>query len=140
MIAGLAAAVERFPLISRRRIFVVYGIALIIGTHIPRFKLQGAGMIIPPDRILHLLAFGGLTMLIMGAHLINRQGALLSKRNIYGSAVSAFLWGSLTELTQQFLVPGRWANSWDVGCNITGITLAIIVCLILRRAQINAAN
>ncbi len=135
MIARLVEALEQFPRSSRRRICIIYGVALIIGTHIPRFRLGGSNLVVPPDRILHVLAFGGLAGLLTLAHFINRTQPIFNRRNIYGSAVIALLWGGITELTQQFLVPGRWANLWDVGCNLTGIGIAVGVGLTLRTVQ-----
>lgn len=135
MIARFVESIGRFPRNSRRRIFGVYGLALIIGTHLPRFRLGAEGFFIPPDRILHVLAFGGLAGLLTLAHFINQDQPIFNRRNIYGSAVGALLWGGLTELTQQFLVPGRWANFWDIGCNIIGISIAVGVSLIFRAAQ-----
>lgn len=134
--ARFVEALEQFPRNARRRIFVVYGTALIIGTHIPRFQLGGDTLIVPPDRILHVFAFGGLAGLLNLAHFFNPSQPIFNRRNIYASAVIALLWGCLTELTQQFFVPGRWASRWDVGCNITGIALALSVGLVFRAVQL----
>jgi len=117
---------EEYPLASRRRIFFVYGIALIIGTHIPRLKL-GEGVIIAPDKLMHVAAFGGLAMLMMLSHFVRRDGRLFNGKNIVLCAVYSLLWGGVTEVTQQLFVAGRTASVQDVICNSIGIVFAVLV-------------
>ena len=114
---------EEFPLASRRRIFFVYGIALIIGTHIPRLRL-GKGIIIAPDKLMHVAAFGGLAMLMMLSHFVGRDGRLFNGKNILLCAIYSLVWGGVTEVTQQLFVPGRTASVQDVICNSIGIVVA----------------
>lgn len=140
MIRGFLAWVVRFiegiPLISRRMIFVIYGIALIVGTHYPRLRL-GSGIIFSPDKILHVAAFGGLVFLMMVSQWFcdtrthHEKDLIFNTRNILWSGLVACMWGGVTEVTQQLFVPGRQANGWDVLCNVIGVGGAVGVGFML---------
>lgn len=141
LVTGVVRFIENIPLMSRRRIFVMYGIALIVGTHYPRLRL-GSGVVFSPDKVLHVAAFWGLAFLMIlsqwfcGKNDIgndHEDGSLFNTRNILWSGLAALLWGGVTELTQQLFVPGRQANGWDVLCNVIGIGCAVGVGFLLAR-------
>ncbi len=134
MLGRFVGFLERIPLAARRRMLTYYGIALIIGTHIPRLKL-GQARTIPIDKALHVVAFMGLAGLLMLACIPRKAERPFVPRSILISAAIAFIWGGITEITQELFVYQRYASIKDVLCNLAGVGLAITIGFMLRKAS-----
>ena len=131
MFSWIVRFIENIPLASRRRIFLIYGLALIIGTHTPRVNF-GKGFVISADKLLHVIAFMGLALLMMSACLGPGARRPFETRSILWGALFAFVWGGVTEMTQTLFVPGRMAHVLDVACNVIGVSAAIFVGFVLQ--------
>lgn len=97
---------------------VLYGLVLTLGTHWPRLELR-LGDIPAPDKILHLLGFGGLAFLLWRSRLwrLGKGGWPL--------AVVALLWTVLDEVTQAIPILGRSFSWMDVAGGWMGVTLVL---------------
>jgi len=90
--------------------FIIYAIALTIGTHIPRLQL---GPEVPAtDKTIHLASFGGLTLLLW------RTGWL---RHIWLVGAIVLLWSGLDELSQGIPGLNRTVSWQDMVANGAGV-------------------
>ncbi|MFW5653389.1 MAG: hypothetical protein ACOC0P_05030, partial [Planctomycetota bacterium] len=64
IVLAVTLMTQRFSLTFWRLTFVLYAVALTIGTHLPTFRPPGQ-QVLPVDKILHLIAFAGLAGLLM---------------------------------------------------------------------------
>ncbi len=87
-----------------RVFFVAYAIALTVGTHWPRLDLD-VGDLPAPDKILHMLGFGGLAFLLWRTRWIMRIRIMLP---------ILLLWALLDEITQAIPILGRSFSLLDV--------------------------
>jgi VanZ family protein len=97
-----------------RVVFGVYAGALSMGTHWPRLALGDPTN--PPDKMLHAIAFGGLTLLLWQARFVRSLAAL---------ALVAVLWTIVDELTQAIPGLGRSISMQDVVASNVGVAIAL---------------
>lgn len=98
-----------------RLAFILYAIALTTGTHWPRLTL---GPEIPAtDKLIHMLAFAGLTILLW-------RTKWFSRRWIVG--IIALAWAVLDEVSQGIPILNRTATWHDVLANGLGVFTAIV--------------
>jgi Zn finger protein HypA/HybF involved in hydrogenase expression len=83
---------------------VVYALALTVGTHWPALAL-GSDEQPSPDKLLHMLAFGGLAILLWQARWVSPP---------WLSVVPALVWTALDELTQGLSVLRREVSLQDM--------------------------
>jgi len=99
---------------------IAYWLALFTGTHLPRVRLPhmtGAN----DDKILHVLAFAGLSFLLAWAIPTKITDRF---RNVRLAALAAIFYGALDELTQ--IPVGRTADWKDLIADIIGAVVGII--------------
>ena len=109
------------PLARRfRRAWLIFGIiyfvALTIGTHWPRLDL-GTKDYPATDKMMHLYAFAGLTVLIWLSGLVHRRMLLW---------LMLAVWLVIDECTQLTFVPGREFSWKDVIAGELGVAVAIV--------------
>lgn len=118
---GRAAAVG-----GRRAAFWGYVCLLFLGTHWPRLQAPGPE---GSDKIIHVIAFGLWTALLIGAGFF---GPALSLRNIGRAALIAPLYAAVDESSQAIPALHRTAAWDDYAANLTGIALACLATLVVR--------
>lgn len=110
---GLAFTTQVVPAIA-------YTSALFYGGLIQLGALPEVGFM-PTDKLLHLLAFGGLTLLLArAAHWI--RPAISIGKKLLSAGLGASLLGLLLEICQAF-VPYRSADPWDWVADTVGAVL-----------------
>jgi hypothetical protein len=122
--AGPAAQRRARVLRPWRWTLLAYGIGLTIATHWPRLKL---GPEVPAsDKMIHLLAFAGLTALLWRSGLFGLERAASGARRgaLTLSAAAAALWAAFDELTQGIPAIGRTVTWHDVLANLCGVACA----------------
>lgn len=105
---------------------VGYWLALFVGTHLPRVRLPdmpGAN----DDKILHVIAFAGLSFLLSWAIPTKLTDRF---RNVRLAAMGAILYGAIDEVTQ--IPVGRTADWKDLIADAIGAVLGVIAYSILR--------
>jgi VanZ family protein len=104
-----------------RLAFLAYAAALVAGTHWPRLEIGTAAH--PTDKIIHTLAFAGLTILLARTGWIRRLSTL---------ALLMLLWAVVDELTQSIPGLGRSVSWKDVAAGYLGILVAVAWLWALR--------
>jgi DNA-directed RNA polymerase subunit RPC12/RpoP len=123
-LSGMSEARTTINPLHRRRLrrvarpwriaFIFYALALTTGTHWPRLTL---GPEIPAtDKLIHLLAFGGLTILLW------RTRWIASK---WAAAIIALAWAAADELSQGIAALNRTVSWHDVIANVLGVGCAL---------------
>ncbi len=105
-----------------------YWVAMCVGTHLP----------IPPDVVptnvsdtwLHLGAYCGLGVLLVGSVAVGRQ---VCRRDAIRLWVLAVCYGVLDELTQMIPVLGRTAEWKDLAADAAGAAAGVLAGLVLAR-------
>lgn len=100
---------------------VVYWLALAAGTHWPRLVVPAPPGVSFFDKIIHITAWAGLTLLI--SHALAGRTRRPGKRDVLIAMVVAVLYATLDEWTQGF-VPDRTLTWYDVMANTVGVLLA----------------
>lgn len=100
--------------------FILYTLALCLGTHWPRLTID-IGDFHRPDLALHLAAFGGFTILLIASNLL---GDWLRPLTALRAFVVAAVFAAINESTQAIPALGRTAALDDYLANLLGITLA----------------
>lgn len=108
-----------------RVVFVCYSVVLTVGTHWPRLDL-GVDDVPAPDKILHMVGFGGLCLLCWLA----RWRSLRGRIGLLGLIM--FAWALLDELTQAVGIFGRVFSWLDVAGSWLGIAAALMWIWALR--------
>jgi len=111
--AATHAECQRRELRPWRAIFVLYIIALTTGTHWPQLHLT-IGPEPAPSRVIHALAFGGLTFLLWRTKWLGEGWRLLS---------ALLAWSALDELAQGLPGLGRTVTWTDLAANWSGVIL-----------------
>jgi len=115
----------------RRAVFALYAVALFLGTHWPQLDL-GEPPVNHFDKILHVGAFGGWTLLLVACGFF---GPALSRRNLRWCLVIGLVYAGVDELLQAIPVLNRHADWWDYGANTLGVLGAVAACVGLRRVM-----
>jgi hypothetical protein len=110
-----AAAHHRRVTLPWRVLFALYAIALTTGTHWPQLQLH-VGEMPAPDKIIHMLGFGGLALLLWRTRWIRNAWLLLAV---------ALIWTLLDELTQAIPIFGRTFSWLDIIGGWLGVTLVM---------------
>jgi ribosomal protein L37AE/L43A len=113
---------QRMVLLPWRIAFVLYAAALTVGTHWPRLQLH-VGDEPAPNKIVHMLAFGGLTFLLWRTRWLGSGLRLL---------LVVLAWSLVDEYTQGLPGLGRTVSWMDIVANWSGI---IIVFAWIRAIQ-----
>ena len=111
-----------------RLVTACYWVAMCVGTHLP----------VPPDVVptsvsdtwLHLGAYFGLGVLLVGSVAANRR---VGRRDVIRLWILATCYGALDELTQMIPVLHRTAEWKDLGADMVGSGVGVLVGLILAR-------
>jgi hypothetical protein len=120
-----AIALRRRRVLAPWRVaFVLYAVALTIGTHWPRLQVNIGGEP-APGKILHMLAFGGLTFLLWRTRWLGDGIWLI---------VVLLAWSLIDELTQGLPGLGRTVSWMDVAANWSGIAIVFAWIRALRPA------
>lgn len=93
---------------------VAYLLAMTIGLHWPRLEL-GTSDAPAPSRIIHALAFAGLTILLWNTGWFVR---------LWWLTTVLVAWGVLNELMQGMITVGRTVSGFDATANILGVLIA----------------
>ncbi len=104
---------------------VVYWLAIFTGTHLPGSSLPG---ITVSDKVLHALAFTGLSFLLAWALPTMKNGLT----HVAWAAAIAATYSCIDELTQMF-VPSRSCDIFDIAADCVGIAVGLSSYLILRQ-------
>ncbi|MHC4764993.1 MAG: hypothetical protein ACYTF2_07790 [Planctomycetota bacterium] len=92
---------------------VVYALVLTVGTHWPALAL-GSEEQPAPDKLLHMLAFGGLAVLLWRSRWV---------RPLWLVVLLAVVWAAVDELTQGIPVLRRWVSWQDMVAGQMGVIL-----------------
>lgn len=116
---ALVSTDNRIRRIARpwRITLTVYATALTIGTHWPRLEL-GTESVPVSDKLLHMAAFGGLTLLLWQAWIVRRLLPLF----LFGVG-----WAVLDELTQAIPGLGRTVSPLDITASGVGVFIVVAV-------------
>ncbi len=117
--SGESAAAARRRLARRasapwRLALAVYAAALLLGTHWPRLSL-GTEESPFPDKLVHLGAFGGLTVLLVLSRVLP----------VWAAGIVAAVWTALDELSQSIPGLGRTISWQDLAAGLLGVALAM---------------
>ena len=111
-------------------LFIASLVVLLCLAHIPQDEMPNIVNIVHVDKLLHMIAYGGVTVLLL---LAIRPGRKLSFR-FFAFALLLTL-GAVDEYTQSFV--GRSSSVADWIADIVGMIVAVLfVRLILRKKQI----
>ncbi len=99
-----------------RLLFVVYWLALTVGTHWPALGL-GTESQPAPDKLIHMLAFGVLTLLLSRARWMGSP---------WLAGLAVLLWTGLDELTQGMGVLRRISSYQDMLAGMLGVCMATV--------------
>jgi len=103
-----------------------YWLVLFAGTHLPRVRIPNvAGG--HSDKILHLVAFAGLSFLLSWAIPTKHSDRF---RNVRMAGLAAILYGAFDELTQ--IPVGRTADWLDLLADTIGVVLGLIGYCVCR--------
>lgn len=105
---------ERDAALPWRVVLPFYALALTLGTHWPKLEIDLGGLP-APDKLVHLLAFGGLTVLLAQARLMPHRAVL----------PVALAWTLLDEITQALPILGRRFTMLDVIAGWMGVLIAV---------------
>ncbi|TVQ61351.1 MAG: murein biosynthesis integral membrane protein MurJ [Phycisphaerales bacterium] len=105
--------------------FILYTVALCLGTHWPRLTID-IGDFHRPDLALHLTAFGGFTILLIASNLL---GDWLRPRTVVRAFFVAAVFAAINESTQGIPALGRTVALDDYLANLLGIALATAAVL-----------
>lgn len=79
------------------------------------------------DKVMHLAAYFGLSLLWLIYGWIRAQTQKLSVKAMVGIAISVVFYGIIIEILQGTFTTDRMADGWDVLANSLGVFLAIVV-------------
>jgi len=114
-----------------RWVSLLYFAALTTGTHWPRLRLGAPGPI-PVDKILHALAFCGLSGLLMLTRLLDRSSPrAFVRRNIWRCATAVLVLAAIDELTQALPGQNRFPGWDDYAADALGIIIALLVAILV---------
>ncbi len=119
---GELAAQRKPRLMLIRSLFMVYALALVIGTHLPGIRIEGP--IQRPDLLVHVAAFGAWAFLLM---LCRFFGAPFSARNVLISAAVALVYAGLDELSQGIPGLNRTVAIEDFLAGAVGVVGSVVV-------------
>ena len=115
-----------FPRWLRIAAFAGFAVLLFIGTHWPQLRIEGP---IPrPDLVMHLVVFGGWSLLLCITGLFGEPGSISTavKCLLVGVVYAAF-----DESTQLIPALGRYAALDDYLFNVIGLTLGAGLSLLV---------
>ena len=111
-------------------LLLAYWVALTVGSHWPRLDLGGpldAAGVVPPDKVIHVVAFAGLTALLAWALRGHGGGAKRKHALTLLAVLLALAWAGVDEFTQQFTQ--RTASLDDLTADALGILSMGVVLL-----------
>lgn len=133
MIRLVVLGLERVSAATWRWVTLIYFAALTTGTHWPGLRIGSPGPI-PMDKILHALAFCGLSGLLMLTRLLDRTSPrAFVQRNIWRCAAAAAAVAAIDEITQALPGQDRFPGWDDYAADVVGIAVAVMVALFVFR-------
>ena len=110
---------------------LLYFVALTTGTHWPGLRVGTPGPI-PVDKILHALAFCGLSGLLMLTRLLDRASPrAFVHRNIWRCGGAALVLAAIDELTQALPGEDRFPGWDDYAADALGVGIALLVAMLV---------
>ena len=101
-----------------RIVFIVYLVAMTVGTHWPELEIGAAGQP-APDKLIHLFAFGGLAFLLW-------QTRWVWVRRYWVAGLIVIGWTLIDEYTQSLPILGRTASWIDIFAGQLGVLLFVV--------------
>jgi hypothetical protein len=104
-------------------------LALLAGTSFPVDYVPTVAI---GDKVEHLFAYLGLTILLNLTLILQNKYLLLKRKNSLFTFLIAGLYGGLDEIHQYF-IPGRSCEWLDFGADMIGIILGIMIIMLLMK-------
>lgn len=131
MIQWAVRWMEGISPVAWRWIALLYFVALTTGTHWPKLRVGAPGPI-PLDKILHTVAFCGLSGLLMLTRLLDRRSVrAFVPRNIWRCTGLTLALAAIDEITQAIPGEDRFPGWDDYAADVVGITIALLVANLL---------
>ena len=112
--------------------FVVGILTLMPGKDVPEVGWLNIPNI---DKFVHMVLFGGLTLLFCLPY-AKTNISFLKKRNIFiRISLSMILWGIIIEVIQKFFVPGRGFEWLDWAADTVGVFVSYWICIKVIKSQ-----
>ncbi|MEO6681618.1 MAG: VanZ family protein [Ginsengibacter sp.] len=87
------------------------------------------------DKLVHIILFGGLTLLFCLPYLKTNY-SFQKKKNIFiRISLCIILWGLIIEVIQHFFIPGRGFEWLDVLADSVGVLIAYWICLKISQSK-----
>ncbi len=118
-----------FKFLEKRKVslvyipLIIYWIMLIIGTSLPAERLPLFHM---SDKIIHSLAYFGLSILVYLTLLYQRKSKLLFDKSALITIFICLIYGIIDEL-HQLVIPGRFADTFDWLADSFGTLVGVLV-------------
>lgn len=92
------------------------------------------------DKIIHIGMYGTLTFLLI--NVLRKQGKWLwlQKKSLWYAFLFAWLYGTLIECMQAFLIPNRFGDFYDTIANLVGGIFGILAFQILQNRTTLTGN
>ncbi len=131
MIQSCVRWMEGLSPVAWRWITLLYFVAMTTGTHWPKLRIGAPGPI-PLDKILHAVAFCGLSGLLMLTRLLDRRSErAFDPRNIWRCTGLTLALAAVDEITQAIPGEDRFPGWDDYTADAIGIAIALLVAILL---------
>lgn len=137
MTSALTDRLMHVSLGMRRAATLAYWLVLTTGTHWPRFRPPFQS-VFPVDKLLHVGAFGILTLLLIWCRPFQRltvHHRSPDRANLLLSCLFAMALAAIDELTQEIAWVNRDATLNDWLADVGGVLLAVIITLWTARRK-----
>ena len=108
---------------------VIYWLVLLGATSFPVDYVPTVGI---GDKVEHLFAYLGLTILLNLTLIFQNKYLLLKRKNTLFTFLITGLYGAFDEIHQYF-IPGRSCEAFDFGADLLGILLGIFIITLLMK-------
>jgi VanZ family protein len=118
-----------FKFLEKRKVslvyipLIIYWIMLLIGTSLPVDRLPSFHM---SDKIIHSLAYFGLSILVYMTLLYQRKSKLFFDKSTLITILICLIYGIIDEL-HQLVIPGRFADTFDWFADSSGTLVGVLV-------------
>ncbi len=137
MISAVVERLLRVSLAARRITTLAYWLVLTTGTHWPRFRPPFQS-VLPVDKVLHIVAFGTLTLLLFWClpfHRLAARHRSPAQINLLLCCLSTAALAAIDELTQEIAWVSRDATLNDWLADVGGVVLALALTLWYARRK-----
>ena len=116
---------------------ILCGIVILILTGIPGSFFPHVKPVIGADKVVHLLMYATFAFLCLWGY---RQqyvanGLIYRRKALCLTAVISIFYGGLTEIMQEYLVPGRTGDCFDFLADCIGVLVGIAIFAIFFRQK-----